>query len=133
MDPKEKEEHSLVKNKRRILNGSQKKLVLGGPKEEEARRVHREVKNVKVVFTLKQKRVQAGISTRTKAEARTEKERAKKVLILNLDFQLRKHPVKKEIVSPGNQTIGIPASLTILVRPLNDMVRNILHGWHQSF
>ena len=86
-----KEEHSLVKNKKRILNGSQKKIVFGGPKEEEARRVRRKEKIVspKVVVALtNQKRVQAVISIRTKAETRTEKARAKKELILNLVFSL---------------------------------------------
>ena len=48
-----------------------------------------------------QKRVRATISTRTRAEARTKKERVKKVLILNLDFQPRKRPVKRDIVMPG--------------------------------
>ena len=51
----------------------------------------------KVVFALtNQKRVQAMISTRTRAKARTKK-RVRKVLFLNLDFQPRKHPVKKEM------------------------------------
>ena len=43
MDSKEVEEHSLVKNKHRTLNGSQKRTLLGGPKEKEARQVCREV------------------------------------------------------------------------------------------
>ena len=73
------------------------------------------------------------ISTRTKAEARTIKERAKKVLILNFDFQSLKHPVKKNKDIPENQTIGIPAFLAIpLVQLLHGMARDILHGWHQS-
>ena len=68
-----------------------------------------------VVLALKyQKRVQARISTRTKAEARTEKERVRKVLILNLDVQLWKHPVNKDMAIPGNRTMGLPAiGLTI--------------------
>ena len=41
VDSKEREERSLVKNKHRILNGSLQRVVLGGPKEEEARRVLR--------------------------------------------------------------------------------------------
>ena len=41
VDSKEQEEHSLVKNKHRILNCSQKKIVLGGPREREARKVQR--------------------------------------------------------------------------------------------
>ena len=43
MDLKEPEEHSLVKNKHRTLNGGHKKVVLGGPKEREARKVFRMV------------------------------------------------------------------------------------------
>ena len=39
VDSKEREERSLVKNKHRIPNGSLQKVVLGRPKEEEARRV----------------------------------------------------------------------------------------------
>ena len=38
MDSKELEEHSLVKNKHRILNGSHRKIVLGGPKEKRQER-----------------------------------------------------------------------------------------------
>ena len=53
-DSKEKEEYSLVENKHRILNGSLKKMVLGGPKQEEARGVHRKVKitSLKMAFAL---------------------------------------------------------------------------------
>ena len=112
MDSKEREEHSLVKIKHRTRSGGQKKIVLGGSKENEARKASRKVMEAfrKVVFALtNQKRVQAMISTRTKAEARTKKERARKVLICNLDFQPRKHPAKKDMAIPGNQTIGIPA------------------------
>ena len=60
-DSKEKEEHSLVKNKHQILNGSLRKTLLGAPMEGEARRVLREVNiaSLKVVFALtNQKRVQ---------------------------------------------------------------------------
>ena len=39
VDLKEPEEHSLVKHKHRTLKGGQKKIVLGGPKEREARKV----------------------------------------------------------------------------------------------
>ena len=101
-----------MKSKHKTLTGGQKKVVLGGPKEKEARKVFRKVKttSLEVVFALaNQKRVQAAIKTRTKAEARTKKGNARKVLILNLDFQPQKHPVKKDMVMPVNQTIGIPA------------------------
>ena len=54
MDSKELEEYSLVKNKHRILNGGHRKIVLGGPKEKEARKVFRNVKtnSLKMVFAL---------------------------------------------------------------------------------
>ena len=101
----------------KTLNGGQKKTLLGGPKETEARKVFRKAMkaSTKVVFALTNlKRVHARISTRTKAEATTKKERVRKVLILNLDIQPRKHPVKKDVAMPGNRTIGLPAiGLTI--------------------
>ena len=74
------------------------------------------------------------ISPRTKAEARTKKGRVRKVLFLNLDSQLRKHPVKKDMAMPGNGTIGLLAiGLTIPQRQLlAGLARElILHGWHQ--
>ena len=75
------------------------------------------------------------ISTRTKAKARTKKERVKKVLILTLDLQPRKHSMKKDMVISGNQTIGLPAiGLTIpQLQLLGGLARElILHGWQQS-
>ena len=84
-----------MKNKHKTLNDGQK-IVLGGPEERETRKAFRKVTKAfgKVVFVLNhKKRVQAMLSTRTKAEAKTKKERVRKVLILNLDFQPRKHPV----------------------------------------
>ena len=57
----------------------------------------------KVDFALPhQIRVQAMISTRTKAKAKakTKKKKARKVLILNPDFQPLKHPVKKDMAMP---------------------------------
>ena len=45
MDAKEQEEHFLVKNKHRTLNGGQKRISLGGAKEKEARKVFRKVEN----------------------------------------------------------------------------------------
>ena len=94
VDSQEPKEHSLVKSKHRTRNGSQKKIVLGGPKEIEAREAFRKVMKAfrEVGFRAYQpKKGASNVSTRTKAEARTNKERARKVLILNMDFQLRKH------------------------------------------
>ena len=61
MDSREQEEHSLVKNKHRNLNGSQKKIVLGGPTENELRKAVRKVMKAfgRVVLALtKQQSVQ---------------------------------------------------------------------------
>ena len=56
-----------------------------------------------------QKRVQImNNTTRTKEEAKIRKEKARKVLVLNQDFQNQKHTVKKDLVISGNLTIGIP-------------------------
>ena len=124
-----------MKNKHRTLNGGQKKTLLGGPKEKEARKVFRKAMKASrnVVFALtNQKRVHERISTRTKAEARKKKERVRKVLILNLDIQPRKHKVKKDMVMPGNRTIGLPAIFLTIPQPqlLGGLARElILHGW----
>ena len=50
----------------------------------------------------------------------------------NPDFQPRKHPVKKDMVMPGNQTNGLPAELTIPQLQLLCGLAGTLHGWHQS-
>ena len=63
------------------------------------------------------------------------RKKARKVSVLNQDFQPPKHLVKKDMVIHGNQTIGSPATgLTIPQHQLLDgHVRElILHGWHQS-
>ena len=108
-----------------------------GHRTTKARRVLRRVKlaSLKVVVTLTtQERMQAVITGGTKVEAWNEKERARKVLVLNLVFQTRKHPAKKEIASPGNQMIGMTILLIHLlyVVHLHGMARDILPGCHQS-
>ena len=74
-----------MKNKHTTLNVGQKKIVLGGPKVRESRKVFRKVMEAfrKVGFALvNQERVQAMISHRTKAEARTKKERVRSCLVV---------------------------------------------------
>ena len=89
----------------------------------------------KVVFApTNQKKVQAmNNTTCTKAEASIRKEKTRKVPILNQNFQPRKHPVKKDIAIPGNQTIGVPV-YPIIPQPqlLDGVARDIVHGWQQS-
>ena len=89
----------------------------------------------KVVFApTNQKKVQAmNNTTCSKAEARIRKEKTRKVPILNQNFQPRKHPVKKDMAIPGNQTNGVPVYL-IIPQPqlLDGVARDIVHGWQQS-
>ena len=73
---------------------------------------------------------------RVKEEERIRKEKARKVPILNLDFQHQNRQVKKDMVIPGNDMIGTLILLMILrihpqKEPLRGMVRNTPHGWHQ--
>ena len=87
----------------------------------------------RVVFALTtQTKAQARIITRTKAKERTKKEKARKELILNPDFQPQKHPTKKDTAMPGNQTIGLPAmGLTIPgLQIFGGFAQKLtLHGW----
>ena len=104
--------HTLLKNKHSTMNGGHKEIVLGGPLVQEARKVLRKVKNhlfESDFRTYQPEMVQVMNSTGTKAEARIRRREARKVPILNQDVQPQKHPVKKDMVIPGNQTIGIPA------------------------
>ena len=87
----------------------------------------------RVVFALTtQTKAQTRIITRTKAKERTKKEKARKELIVNPDFQPQKHPTKKDTAMPGNQTIGLPAmGLTIPeLQILGGFAQKLtLHGW----
>ena len=133
MDHEEPEERSLVKNKHRNQNCDQKKIVLGGPKENEARKAFRKAMKAfgKVDFALAHpRRVQAVIFIHTKARAIIKKGKRQGVPIHRPDFQLLKTPLKRDKASPGNQTIGIPAQLTIPQR-LRGIIQDTLRGWHQ--
>ena len=78
-DTKGPEEHSL--NKRRTLNGGKKRTQFGGPKERKARRACQKTMIVfrRVVFALTNPtKVQARTFSKTKAEERIKKEKARK-------------------------------------------------------
>ena len=62
MDSKGPKEHSLEKNKHTILNGGQKKKLLGGPKERKARKAFQKAMNAfrKVGFRTHQPEEGAG-------------------------------------------------------------------------
>ena len=65
----------------------------------------------RVVFALTgQIKAQARISPSTKARESSQKEKARKKLILSPDFQPPKHLKKKDIVMPGNLMTGLPVS-----------------------
>ena len=90
----------MVENEHTILIGGQKRTSLGGPKAGKVRRHFERQRWLSEMWFFgiaSQKEAQARITPRTKAEERTKKEgRPKKALMLNLDFQLPKHPVRKE-------------------------------------
>ena len=104
-------------NKHKIQYGGQKRTVLGGPKERKGRKACQKAMMAfrRVVFALtRQTKAQARIIPRTKVEERTKKVKAREEHVLNPDFQPQKHPTKKGMAMPGNQTIGLPAiGLTI--------------------
>ena len=117
-------------NKRKIPNGGQKRTLLGGPNERKARKACQRatMASRRVVFALTSTtKVHARIFSKTKAEERITKEKAKKEPFLNPDCELQKHP-------PGNQTIGLPTiGLTIPgLQMLGGSAQGlILHGWWQ--
>ena len=105
------EEHSLVMNKLKILNGGKKRTQFGGPKERKARRACQKamMASMRVVFALSSPtKVQARTFTKTKAEERVKKEKAKKEPFLNPDSQPQKHPMRKDMARLGNHTIRLP-------------------------
>ena len=64
--------------------------------------------STRVVFALTSPtKVQARTFSKIKAEERIKKKKAKKEPSLNLDSQPQKHPIKKDMARPGNQTIGL--------------------------
>ena len=117
-------------NKRKILNGG-KKTQFGG----RACQKGNDGFHMRVVFALTNwTKVQARTFTKTKAEERIKKEKAKKEPILNPNSQPPKHLMKKDMARPGNQTIGLP--VTGLTTPGLQMLGGsaqglILHGWWQ--
>ena len=134
-DPKGPEEHPLAKKKHKILNGGQKRTLLGGLKDRRARKACQKAMMAfsRVVFALtSQIKAQARMIPRTTAKERTKKGKARKELILNLDCQPLKNPIRKNMAMPGNRTTGLPAvGLTnpgIQLR-CGFARKLILHGW----
>ena len=133
--PKGAEELFLAKNKHKILKCGQKRTLLGGPKDAEARKVcHKTMMAFRrVVFALtSQIKAQARIISRRKAKETTKKEKVRKKLILNPDFQLLKHLKKKDFTMLGNLVTGLPVSglMIIGLQLLGSIARKLtLHGW----
>ena len=70
------EKHSLANNKHKILNGGQKRTLLGGPKERKARKAGQKVMMAfrRVVFALtSQTKAQARTTPRTQAKRKDQK------------------------------------------------------------
>ena len=95
MDSKELVMCTLAKNKHKKMIGGQKKTVFGSPRIKKARKALRRVRTTSLRMMsvpIIQRNLQVMSTTGTKEEARIRKEKVKKVPILNLDFQPRKHP-----------------------------------------
>ena len=105
--------------KHRIQSRCQKKMVFGGPKENEARKASRKAMRAfgRVDSALAhQKKGRAVIVTHIKEKARIKRVRLRKVLIHNQDSQPLKIPLKRDKVIPGNRVIGITIAQTIRQR-----------------
>ena len=90
-------------NKDKILNGGQKRTLLGGPEDRKARKACQKAMMAfrRVVFSLTSPtKAQARIIPRTKARERTKKEKGRKEHILNPDLQPLKHLLKKDMAVP---------------------------------
>ena len=124
----------MVENEHTILIGGQKRDFAWWSKGRKGKKAFRKAtmafRNVVFAFA-SQKEAQARITPRTKAEERTKKGRPKKALMLNLDFQLPKHPVKKVMAILWNQTTDLPAVRLTIPQPqlLGGLAREpLLHG-----
>ena len=113
-------------------------MVVGGPKEEEARGVHRKAKivSLKTAFALTyQKRMQAKISTRTRAEARNKKEKGKKGAHPKSGFSTSEAPNEENHNQPlESEDWYDDSSGSSVARGTTCMEgqKGILPGWHQS-
>ena len=91
--------------------------------------------STRVVFALTSPiKVQAKKFPNSRAKERTKKEKARKEPIINPDSQPQKHPMKKDMVRPGNQTIGLPVIglTTPGLQMLGGSAQGLtLHGWWQ--
>ena len=123
----------MVKNKHRILNGSQKMIVLGGPKEEEARGVLRKVKigpSESGRRTFQSEKSVGSDFDAHRGRGKERKGKGKEGAYQSGFSASEAHSEERKKTVLGNQTIDIPTSLTILVQHFRQL--EILHGWHQS-
>ena len=110
------------------MRGSLKKIVPSGPKEEESRKVHRKVEIASL------KKVQGGDYNGHKGRGKERKGKGKEGAYPQSGFFPQKHQVKKRIISPWNQKIGmmILQFHLLYVVLLRGMARDIRSGWHHS-
>ena len=131
-DRKGSEEHSLEKNKHKMLNGGQKRTLLGGAKERKARKAGQKEGFQKGRFRPYQPdKGEARITPRTKTKEKTQKEKARKEFIRNPDFQPLTHPAKKDMDMLGNRTSGLLAIglMSPRLQLMGGLARKlILHG-----
>ena len=112
-----------------------------GPKEREARNIFRKVRNVFFVFedgfcTHHSEKSAGSDCNQHKGRGKDQEGKGMEGACQS-GFSASEGTQKREIASRGNQTIGIPALLTIPLALLlsglvHGVARDILHGWRQS-
>ena len=136
--PKGPEEHSLAKNEHKILNGGQKRTLLGGPKERKARRACQKaiLASRRVVLRPYQpdKGRRQGLSP-NHGQRKGPKRKRQGMDLSSITILIpRETPMKKVVARPGNHTLGLP--VIGLMTPGRQMLGGsaqglVLDGWWQ--
>ena len=101
-DPEGPEEHSLVMHKRKIPNGGKKRTEFGGPKERKGKKS----------LSKRQLRSSEGWLSPVPVRQRCRQGFSPKQWLSSIwILSLRKHPIKKDMARPKNQTIGLPLQM----------------------
>ena len=108
-DPEGSAEHSLSENKHKVLNGGQKRTLLGGPEEKNKKGWSKSNSGFqKGGFRPFQPDQGAG-KDYTQNKDKRKNQKGRKEFILNSDFHPLKHPVRKDMAMLGNRTTGLAA------------------------
>ena len=136
-DPKGPEQHSLVMNKCKILNGGKKKTQFGGPKERKARRACQKAMMGSFKGGFRPYQSDKGASKdfhQNKGRGKDQKGKGKEGIYPQSGFSASETPNEEGYGRPGNQTTGLPViGLTIPgLRMLGGSAQGVkFHGWWQ--